>query len=161
MLARTVLECVARLRAFHVKPQRAQRVEAAGLAASPCDWFDAAGWRRLSVLNRSLGELSHFRMESRWFGAREALVALAAKRPDALSPAELIARGRVVEQAALLLEAEVLERLRAISASIANGYEALLTSASGRAPGSDLEDWLNDAWSLKGFDLGDPSFKPE
>jgi hypothetical protein len=155
---RTVLECVARLRAHRVKPQRAMRVEAAGSSATPRDWFEAAGWRRLNLLTKSLGELSHFRMEARWGGARDALVAIASRELAPEHPPELRARGLLVETSGFLLASEVIERLRLLSPELSKAYESLLEKVSGHKPGSNLEGWLGELWNMRDFDLGPPSF---
>jgi hypothetical protein len=56
---RGVLEQACRARAHRVKPARAARVEDMGAAAGPARWLEAAGWRRLAVLGRALGEFAH------------------------------------------------------------------------------------------------------
>lgn len=74
ILARTVIEQAARLRTWRLKSDKAALIEQRGARASSRDWLEAAGWRRLSILNRSLGEFPHSTREARWSGAREALI---------------------------------------------------------------------------------------
>jgi hypothetical protein len=73
--ARTVLEMIARLRVWRTKRQRAQRLEAEN-RTTPRDWVEAAGWRRLLILNRALGELAHGAPARDVARARETLVLL-------------------------------------------------------------------------------------
>ena len=74
---RCVIEQVARARTWRVKPRRAAKIEE-NPKATPRDWIEGAGWRRLSLLNRALGEFAHGSAMTNWNRARDALVAMQA-----------------------------------------------------------------------------------
>jgi hypothetical protein len=101
--ARTVLEQAARLRTWRLKPERATRIEAQGPRPSARDWLDAAGWRRLSVINRSLGQFSHIpdQAQEKWHEARVALMELQDDvDDDAPSSPEQTTRGATLNKIA-------------------------------------------------------------
>lgn len=108
--ARTVLEQAARLRAWRLKPGSAARVEAQGPRSSARDWLEAAGWRRLSVINRSLGEFSHIpdKAPEKWHEARRALMQLQDPIDDnSLSTPEQTTRGATLNKIAFAFGSEV------------------------------------------------------
>jgi hypothetical protein len=72
---RCVIEQLARARTWRLKPDRAARIEAEP-KSTPRDWMEGAGWRRLNLLNRALGEFVHGSTRMDWNVARDALVAL-------------------------------------------------------------------------------------
>jgi hypothetical protein len=155
---RTALECVARVRAWRLKPSLADRLTERGMVSTPRDWYEAAGWRRLSILTRSLAELSHFRPGIRWSGARGALAQTVADDLTKGTDPLLRARGRTLRRTVLLLAAEVIEHLRALDAGLADSYEVLISRTAGEPPGGDLEEWLNRLWELRDADLGEADF---
>src|SRR5665647_3936431 len=72
---RCVLEQVARSRTWRLKPEKARLLEERS-ETTPRDWLENAGWRRLSPLNRALGEFAHVRPSRRWNAARALLASL-------------------------------------------------------------------------------------
>lgn len=72
---RCVIEQLARARTWRVKPARAAKIEA-NPKATPRDWIEGAGWKRLNLMNRALGEFAHGSTRTNWEMAREALVVL-------------------------------------------------------------------------------------
>lgn len=71
-ILRCVLEQAARLRAWRLKPTKAEALESRDRSI-PRNWLEAAGWRRLSALNRALGEFAHAHPDAKWPGAHELL----------------------------------------------------------------------------------------
>lgn len=76
---RCVIEQLARVRTWRTHPDRARRLELTP-RTTPRDWVEAAGWRRLGLVNRALGEFAHGSTAVNWEVARQALVAV---QPDA------------------------------------------------------------------------------
>ncbi len=72
---RCVVEQVARARTWRLRPDRARKIEA-NPNSTPRDWIEGAGWLRLSLLNRALGEFAHGSTQTNWHIARDALVAI-------------------------------------------------------------------------------------
>lgn len=147
--ARTVLEQSARLRAWRLKPDRAARVEAEGPRSSVRDWLEAAGWRRLSVINRSLGEFSHVPEQGpeKWHEARKALMTLQDPLDDSsLSSPGQTTRGATLNKIALAFGSEV--------RALAMEEHAVLGAALGDVlPEAELvaeqiEDWLRRCWKF-------------
>lgn len=155
--ARTVLEQTARLRTWRRKPVKAATIEAKGSAATPRDWLEAAGWRRLSILNSSLGEYSHAAMRARWAGAHDVLTELGrVDAPDGSDP-RFTARGSTLNDIAMAFGVEVHELATTESPVLA---EALLDVLPlGEDAGEDLERWLDRCWAHRGQPLGDPVFR--
>ena len=152
MCVRTLWESVARLCAWRLKPERAMRLTQRGRRASLRDWFDAAGWKRLSLLMRALGEMSHAKVGSHWWGARQSLAELHA--PDLSSDDHPLmrARGQTLKRAQYLLGVELVELLKTISPTISVAYNTLITE--GYEPATDLDEWLRHAWDKRDFDFG-------
>lgn len=149
---RTGLESIARARAWRTKPARALKIRPNAIAR---DWFELAGWRRLRLLNRSLGELSHSMPSSRWSGARAALI-------EAIPPHEegqpaAIARGAAVRTAIALLGVETIEWLRLQFTTLADALSEILVEDQG-IESADEGQWLNQVWSARDLDFGDPDF---
>jgi len=72
---RPVIEQLARARTWRTKPAAATKIEASP-KSTPRDWIETAGWRRLSLLSRALGEFAHGSAQANPTAARDALVAL-------------------------------------------------------------------------------------
>lgn len=153
VLARTCLESLAQARVHRTKPVRSERMRETSGTVPPARWLDAAGWRRLAALNRSLGEFAHAdpgRM--RWRGAHQALAALHGREENSPSKPIQTARGDTVNRCALLLLAECLECLEDIAPSLGAAIDDLL----GEDATSDTDAWLNHVWDERGIDLGPP-----
>ncbi|MEW2331493.1 hypothetical protein AB0880_27235 [Micromonospora chersina] len=154
---RVVLEQTCRARAWRVKPARATRVEAGGGVASPARWVEAAGWKRLGVLSRALGEFAHINVRSRWTGARGALNAI--QDPNERWP-ENTARGNALDSAAYLLAHEVAVRLDAATPTFGEKFRESVTLFDREAHEEHVERLLERGQALKGFDFGEPEFVP-
>lgn len=148
--ARTVLEQAARLRTWRLKPDRAARIEAQGQRTSARDWLEAAGWRRLSVINRSLGEFSHIpaQAQDKWHEARVALMELQDDLDDdAPSSPEQTTRGATLDKIAFAFGSEVRE--------LALEDHPVLGAALGEVlPDGDLasdeiEMWMKRCWDYR------------
>lgn len=157
---RCVLEQTARMRTWRTKPGKAAKLETAA-ATRPRDWLEAAGWRRLTALNRALGEFAHTKPGSRWSGAHELLSRL---QVDA-DPERAIytARGAAIDFVAALAAAEVL----AVTADLSPKVHASLVSlfVDAHVPAADPADGDSDAafnhiWAQRTFDLGESDFRP-
>jgi hypothetical protein len=154
---RGVLEQACRARAHRIKPVRAARVEDMGAAAGPARWLEAAGWRRLAVLGRALGEFAHVSFRAKWSGARDALAALQAsgtRRPDST------ARGHALEAWALLLSHEVAERLDLACPVVAATFRARVTQLDATRHEQHVEELLQRSLDLRAADFGPPDLQP-
>lgn len=123
-ILRVVLEQCARLRTWHLKPAKAQRLEDRGSATAPRDWIEAAGWKRLTALNRALGEFAHAMPRSDWSGARE-LLSLLQDDPD-LDPEKAIytARGAALNMLTEIVADQIVETVRPLSFDVADTFIA-------------------------------------
>jgi hypothetical protein len=149
---RAALEAVARARAWRTRPDRASAMRSNAISR---DWFELAGWRRLKLLNRSLGELSHSMPASKWIGARAALIAAIPSHEHGQPGA--VARGAAVRSAIGLLGVETIEWLRLQSASLADALSEILVSDQGMVYVNE-EQWLDQVWSAREVDFGEPDF---
>lgn len=150
---RCTLEQTARMRACHIKPDKAPQL-AARSATMPRDWLDTAGWRRLAALNRALSEYAHAHENSRWAGARRLLTMLQVDPGD--NPL-LTARGAALNFVTKLVAREALRVIGDdYSAVIANvlpevflrwGLEVDLDDAT-------LNRELDHIWSHRQTSLG-------
>ena len=144
---RCTLEQAARIKATLKNPRRASRMESA--PTLPSRWLEAAGWRRLKVLNDALGEYAHAQKKIDPVGPRVLLSALqidADDDPDALHTARRHALDLVSEFAAR----SAIDVLRTISVKIADSAVDML---DGHGP-FDLsqareEQVLNHAWGIR------------
>lgn len=154
---RGVLEQACRARAHRVKPARAARVEDMGAAAGPARWLEAAGWRRLAVLGRALGEFAHVSFRARWSGARDALAALQASgtpQPDST------ARGHALDASAHLLAHEVAARLDLACPAVAATFRARVTQLDTDRHEQYVEELLRRSLDLRAADFGPPDLQP-
>jgi hypothetical protein len=150
---RTVLESIARARSWRTKPARAAKVRDGAITR---DWLDVAGWRRLALLNRSLGELAHVSLESKWSEARTALV-------HAIPPTEVgdplkTARGAVLRVSVALLAVEVVEWTRTFSSALANALDEIYFTDQG-IEATDEEKWLDQLWDARDVAFGKTEFE--
>jgi hypothetical protein len=154
---RGVLEQTCRARAHRVKPARAARVEDMAAGASPARWLDAAGWKRLAVLGRALGEFAHVSFRVRWSGARGALSALQAREtphPDST------ARGHALDAASCLLAHEVAARLDQACPAVGSAFRARVTGLGIDEHERYVELLLQRSLELRGADFGQPDLRP-
>lgn len=154
---RGVLEQACRARAHRLKPSRAARVEVMGAAASPVRWLEAAGWKRLAVLGRALGEFAHISFRARWGGARDALAALQASGTP--SP-DSTARGHALDASAYLLAHEVAARLDDACPAAAAAFRARVTLLDADKHERYVEELLQRSLDQRATDFGPPDIRP-
>jgi hypothetical protein len=153
-MLRIVLEQSARLRTWRLKPEKARRFESSK-TVTPRDWIEGAGWRRLTALNKALGELSHMRETGKWLGARQLLVEFQENVGD--DGAEFTGRGYALDTVASLLAREALEAIRdKVSPRIAHALDERysLLEMNGAASQRQMEDWLNRVWQKRNTNMG-------
>ena len=154
---RGVLEQTCRARAYRVKPARAARVEDMRAGASPARWLEAAGWKRLGVLGRALGEFAHISFRAQWSGARDALSALQAS--DTPHP-DSTARGHALDASAYLLAHEVAARLDQACPAVAAAFRARVTHLRTDEHERYIEELLQRGLDLRVADFGPPDLSP-
>jgi len=154
---RSVLEQVARSRAWRLKPERAAKLESR-VETRPRDWIEAAGWKRLTALNRALGEFAHVKETTRWSGARELLARLQLDAdPDT---ALFTARGAALEFVSMLAAEEVIASAEELSPVVAGVFRSLFEELNLTVdePAMTLEQRFNHVWAHRADDLGDNDF---
>ena len=149
---RVLAEQTAVARAHRLKPDKAAKLAARSeLPASR--WFDLAGWARLSVFIRALGEFSHYRLSMRRDGAREALTILNFK--DTIDEAPYGARREALDQAAYMLAHEIAARLEQLAPDLNLAFRKGVTLLEASEHEERLADWLNLALQHREADFGD------
>jgi hypothetical protein len=152
---RSVLEQTSRSRAWRLKPTKAAELENRW-QTTPRDWLEAAGWRRLTALNRALGEFAHVKTTSRWLGARELLSELQLNADP--KSAIHTARGASLDFVRLLAAKEVLAWCGELSPTIANTLQAVFASVHLTDGEESLEFRMNHIWRHRADDMGQPIF---
>jgi len=150
ILARTVIEQAARLRTWRLKRDKAALIEQRGERSSSRDWLEAAGWRRLSILNRSLGEFSHATPKARWSDARAALIEMQADDANAESHGGHTARGNALNEVAFAFGSELAHLARHHHSALAEAFEKILPYANSDGSDRQIEEWLQRCWSHRG-----------
>ena len=155
---RTIVEQTARLRTWRNKPDKAAVLESRAPITSTRDWLEAAGWRRLSVFNKSLGEFSHVSLNSRWTGAREAL-SLIQDRDSESSPEPIkTARGNALNEAVFAFGSELYFLVHEYHAPLATAFESVLPYGDEDQPGQRIERWLQRCWDQRSHTFGESDF---
>lgn len=151
---RSVLEHTARMRTWRRNPTKAERLDNLS-KATPRDWLDAAGWRRLEALNRALGEFVHSRITSRWHGARELLAALQLNVDDDMSIQT--ARGSCLDLVVSLLCQELVATVDQLSNTVSDALRGLFAMHGriGDAADRNLEELIDHIWSHRKTVIGD------
>ncbi|MEV0135742.1 hypothetical protein AB0H83_45780 [Dactylosporangium sp. NPDC050688] len=146
---RTVIEQLARARTWRLKPERARKIEA-NPNATPRDWVEGAGWKRLNLLNRALGEFAHGSTKTNWELARKALVAL----QDNTEADEAKYRGRTHALAAMIfiLSVECAAWVDGFSAQLGQAYRRVIRVDDTLADRA-IESLLNRSWEKRGTPL--------
>jgi hypothetical protein len=158
VLARTVIEQAARLRTWRTKPEKAQSLEERAPQTSTRDWLEAAGWRRLSVLNRSLGEFSHISERPKWSGAREALSLIQSRTENAAAPPLQTARGSTLNAVVFAFGSELSHLIRLYHDSLARAFESVLPYADDESSAERIEQWLQRCWNYRSHSFGEGEF---
>lgn len=149
-MLRVVLEQVARIRTWRVKPDKAAKLEAS-LNATPRDWLEESGLRRLSAMNRALGELSHFRPASDWVGARNLIVELQPEDTRGEWSA-YTGRGEALDQVARMLFRESADSVRRRSVPLSDAFIKMLNWFGDASQEADrrFDEYMQHVWSLRG-----------
>lgn len=155
---RTVIEQAARLRAWHTKPDKAALLEQRAPQTTTRDWLETAGWRRLSILNRSLGEFSHISERSKWSGAREALSVIQDRAKDPKSEPIETARGAALNSVVFAFGSELSHLVRLYPESLAEAFESVLPYADDDNSTDQIESWLRRCWDHRSHSFGDRDF---
>jgi hypothetical protein len=129
---------------------KAALIEQRGERSSSRDWLEAAGWRRLSILNRSLGEFSHTTPKARWSDARTALVEMQADDANAEAHGGHTARGNALNEVAFAFGSEVAHLARHHHSALAEAFEKILPYANSDGSDRQIEEWLQQCWSHRG-----------
>jgi hypothetical protein len=141
---RCTLEQSARIAATLKNPKRAEGME--GRPTLPSRWLEAAGWKRLKILNDALGEYSHAQKQVDPVGPRLLLLALqmdAAENPDAV----FTARRHALDWVAEFATRSTIDALRPISVKIADSAVDMLdTYGPFDLSEARKEQVLNHAW---------------
>jgi hypothetical protein len=146
---RCVIEQVARARTWRVKPHRAAKIEESP-NATPRDWIEGAGWRRLSLLNRALGEFAHGSAMTNWNQARDALVAIQA---DAESDqAKYTGRTHALTALIFIVSAECAAWVDSFGSHLGEAYRKVIRVDATQADRS-IEGLMNRAWTRRGTAL--------
>jgi len=150
---RCVLEQVARSRTWRLKPEKARLLEERS-ETTPRDWLENAGWRRLSPLNRALGEFAHVRPSSRWNAARELLASLQLDVDE--DTAIFTARGAALDFVSMLAAEEVVASMREVSAEVAAAVESGFGELGLLGDGSaqEIEQRFTHIWAQRARALG-------
>ncbi len=144
---RVVVEQIARARVWRTKPAKAAALES-NAQTTPRDWLEAAGWRRLSVLNRALGAFVHFDRRADPAAARAVLVEMQA---DPTSPtAPYTGRTTTLQHVIVLLAAEAVRWVEQLDEALAEACWTVLrlddTSVT-----RGMEPYFERAWRLRGM----------
>ena len=128
-----------------------------GAGASPVRWLEAAGWKRLAVLGRALGEFAHISFRARWNGA---LVTLAALQTDGTPRPDSTARGHALDASAFLLAHEVAARFDQACPAVATAFRTHVTLLDADKHERYVEELLQRSLGLRGADFGPPEVHP-
>jgi hypothetical protein len=152
-ILRCVLEQAARMRTWRRKPDKARVLEGRE-QTTPRDWLEAAGWKRLIVLNRALGEFAHMRVESNWTGAHELLAKL--QMNVSADTAIYTARGASLDFVSDLVACEVAAAVTELSSKLGSVLAELLNNFGYEtAEGTtSVESRFNHIWRLRAEGLG-------
>jgi hypothetical protein len=157
-MARIILEQVARMRTHRLKPAKAASLEERSAQTSGRDWLQAAGWKRLSTLSRSVAEFAHAATNAKWNGARQTLADLHTPFSSGGKSNPLqTARGNTLTMVVQLLAQELCLQARVIAPTTAEAMiEALPIDEE--VLDARVEDWLNRSWEIRGRDSGSSDF---
>ncbi len=121
---RVLLEQCGRLRVWTEKPEKADKLERSP-SSTPKDWLTAAGWRRLSALNKALGEFSHAHANIRWDGAREILQKIQHEKIDPDDSLHM-ARGHALDALTFILLKELIGSSEKVSPVIGSAFRKIV-----------------------------------
>lgn len=140
---RTVLEQVARMRTWRIKPTKAARLESS--SASPSRWLEGAGWRRLGPLNIALGEFAHLTDRSEWSGAHAFLTTLQSEADS--ETAQYTARRSALELVESLAADEAIAALEAYAPVTSARLKTMLMEYGAVLDNATIDGWFNHIWA--------------
>lgn len=143
---RCVVEQIARARMWRTKPARATRLEASS-RTSPRDWVEGAGWRRLTLMSKALGEFAHGRETVSWSKAREALVAIQ-EDADTDTIAQHTGRTHALTALIFMLSNESTCWLDLLSPDLGKAFRQV-SRIDDAAAGRAMEGLLKRAWDVR------------
>lgn len=149
---RCVIEQLARARTWRMKPERAARIESS-LNATPRDWIEASGWRRLGLMNRALGEFAHGSTSADWSLARNALVALQSDPQDEL--AQFTGRSHALSALIFMVSVECAAWVDQFSTELGGAYRNVIR-INGDQANRAIEALMNRAWNARATPLRAP-----
>ncbi|MET8312017.1 hypothetical protein [Micromonospora sp. NPDC005173] len=147
---RCVIEQVARARTWRVRPDRAARIEA-NPKSTPRDWVEGAGWKRLNLLNRALGEFAHGSTRTNWNAARGALVALQANA-EADEEAQYTGRTHALAAMIFIVSVECAAWVDSFSSQLGEAYRKVIRVDDAGADRA-IDALMNRAWEKRGTPL--------
>jgi hypothetical protein len=146
---RCVIEQVARARTWRLKPDRAAKIEASP-KSTPRDWIEGAGWRRLNLFNRVLGEFAHRSTKTNLNAARDALVAL--QRDPEADEAKYRGRTHALTAMIFIVAVECAAWVDRSSGQLGEAYRKVTRVDDAQADRA-IEMFLNRAWEKRGTPL--------
>lgn len=120
---RVALEHVARMRSWRLKSEKSAQLHSSA-RSTPRDWLELAGWKRLRLLNRVLGEFAHAKDLGEWPALREILAEL--QMDVESSTALFTARGSAIDFVSKLAALEYVEQVRRLSPALTPTVERVL-----------------------------------
>ncbi|MGY2119178.1 hypothetical protein ACW9HR_35245 [Nocardia gipuzkoensis] len=147
---RCVIEQIARVRAWRVKPNRAIKIEASQ-SSTPRDWIEAAGWRRLGLFNRALGEFAHGATTAEWDLARHALVTIQ-HDADKNQQAHLTGRSHALRASIFIVSRECAAWVDSFGSPLGEAYRKVIDMDVNEADGL-IEALMNRSWEKRSTPL--------
>jgi hypothetical protein len=142
---RSVVEQVARARTWRLRPDRARKIEA-NPNSTPRDWIEGAGWRRLNLLSRALGEFAHGSTKVNWSAARNALVAI--QHTDDTPEAKYTGRTHALTAMIFILAVECAAWTDRFGNHLGDAYRQVVRVDNARADRA-IEALLDKAWEKR------------
>ncbi len=142
---RSVIEQVACARTWRLRPERALKIEA-NPSSTPRDWIEGAGWRRLNLLNRALGEFAHGSTKTNWSAARDALVAI--QDTEDVEEAQYTGRTHALTAMIFILSVECAAWADTFGSHLGDAYRRVIRVDDARADQA-IEALLNRAWEKR------------
>lgn len=143
---RCVMEQLARVRTWRKKPNHALKIEARP-DSTPRDWMRCASWRRLSLVNRALGEFAHGSTTASWDLARQALVEIQ-EDADTDELAQFTGRTNALSALIFLVSVECAAWVDSFGSSLGEAYRNVTRIDAVQADQA-IEMLLNRAWEKR------------
>jgi len=146
---RPMIEQLARVRAWRIKPSAAAKIEA-NVKSTPRDWLEAASWRRLNILARALGEFVHGSTKVNHTAALHALIAI----HDTPDPelANHTGRTNTLQLLINFLQVECARWLERFDSDLSAAYWRVIRINETKADKA-TEAFLKSAWAKRGLPL--------